>query len=112
MSAASAGLYASPGAPVSENAREVLRQVFGIESFYHGAQPMTRALFDWSDLVIGMTEGHARLLTERFGAQSKIIAMPVDVGDPWGGDLDTYEVCARRIVDGIKILKEQGLLHE
>ena len=112
MRVASAGLYASPGSPLSENAREVLLEVCGIRDFYHGAQPMTQVLFDWSDLVIGMTEGHARLLTERFGVYDKIVSMPVDVGDPWGGDFETYEACALRIVDGIKILKERGLLHE
>lgn len=112
MRVCSAGLYASAGAPVSENAREVLRQVFGIPDFYHGAQAVSWELFDWSDLVIGMTEGHARLLTERFGVYDKIVSMPVDVGDPWGGDLETYEACARRIVEGIMILKERGVLHE
>ena len=111
MQVASAGLYASPGAPVSENAREVLRQVFGIQDFYHGARPVTQALFDWSDLVVGMTDGHARLLTERFGVYDKIVSMPVDVGDPWGGDLKAYEASAEKIVRGILTLKEEGLLH-
>ena len=107
----SAGLYASIGSPVSENAREVLRYVFGIRNFFHSARPMTQDLFDSSDLVIGMTEGHARVLTERFGVYDKIVSMPVDVGDPWGGDLAAYEICAQRIVEGIKILKDRGLIH-
>lgn len=111
MRVLSAGVYASPGAPVSENARFVLRETFGIEGFYHTAQPMTQALFDRSDLVIAMTEGHARVLKERFGAHKKIVTLPADAGDPWGGGPAEYEVCAQEIVKGILTLKEKGLLH-
>ena len=107
----SAGLFATPGAPMSANAEEVLRQVFRIPDFHHSAMPMTAELFTLSDLVIPMTGGHARLLAERFGKSDKIVPMPVEVGDPWGGDLDQYETCAREIVRGICLLKEKGILH-
>ncbi|MBQ3866204.1 MAG: hypothetical protein II776_04825, partial [Clostridia bacterium] len=110
--ALSAGLYAEAGAEISRNARLVLERTFGITGFRHAAQPMTKALFDGADAVIGMTENHAALLRLQYGPSEKIFAMPVDVGDPWGGDAALYEACARQIVRGIGILEERGVLHD
>lgn len=111
MRVLSAGLYASAGATVSANAQTVLEQQFHIPGFYHSAQPMTKELFVLSDLVVGMTGEHALLLKERFGDDPKITAFPTDVGDPWGGDLDDYEHCAKRIVAGLLTMKDEGILH-
>ena len=110
--ALSAGLYAEAGADISRNARTVLEKSFHIPAFCHTARPMSKALFDQADAVIGMTERHAALLRLQYGPSDKIFAMPVDVGDPWGGDAALYEACARQIVRGIEILKERGVLHD
>ncbi len=111
MRVESAGLFAHPGSPVAENARRALSDLYGISSFHHASQPMTQSLFDASDLVIAMTAGHARLLTERFGVYDKILSMPTDVDDPWGGDLAAYKKSAGEIEKGIRILVERGTLH-
>ena len=111
MRVLSAGLYAEPGRPLSENARAVLRQVYHIPDFDHVSRTLTLELFVRSDLVIPMTEGHARILRERFGNSDKIVPMPGDVGDPWGGSFAEYEASARQIEAGIGALRERGALH-
>ena len=72
---------------------------------------MDQALFDASDLVLAMTEGHARVLTERFGVYEKIRCMPEDIDDPWGGDLTAYKKSAKEIAAGIERLAETGVFH-
>ena len=112
LSAESAGLFASAGQPVSENAVRVLAERFHIPRFFHSARPLTREMIATADLVIGMTEGHRRMMEEKFGKNEKFIAFPVDVGDPFGGSTEVYEKTALAIVKGMEILFEKGLFHD
>jgi protein-tyrosine phosphatase len=60
----SAGIAASDGAPVSENAR-ILLERRGIEASGK-AQSVTPELMDWAELVLTMTMGHKNALIQRF----------------------------------------------
>ena len=111
MRCSSAGLYAVPGAPMSETAREVLRQSFHIQDFFHSARGVTEEMITLADLVVGMTEGHVRVLEERFGKNEKFRAMPTEVGDPYGGNFAVYDAAAHAIAEGLLQWIREGVLH-
>ena len=51
-----------------------------------------------ADMVVGMTNRHAMELMFRYPAYaSKILVMPKDISDPYGGDLSVYEACLAEI---------------
>lgn len=105
----SAGIFASPGAPISENARRALKKC-GVENFSHSAVPLTRALIEEADLVIAMTPDHAAYIRQGFGGGDKVIAMPDPVGDPYGGGEETYDTSCLAIRAGIEKLAKAGIL--
>ncbi len=105
----SAGLFAREGAPLSENARAVLAKG-GIPGFTHAAAPLTKALFDEADLVIGMTPDHVAFIRQTFGSPGKVIAMPLPVGDPYGGSEAEYQRAADSIREGLRLLEKEGIL--
>ena len=106
----SAGIYANPGQKMAENAAAVLEE-YGINDFSHSAKICTREMIEKSDLVIAMTENHRMLLCQLFGEQEKICTLPGGIGDPFGGDLNTYRKAAKSIVSGIEALAAKGLFH-
>lgn len=108
----SAGIYAVPGQSISENSKLALETLFGIRHFEHAAKPLTKELLEWADLVIAMTEHHKALIGQAFGEREKVIAMPVSVGDPFGGTPALYEACAKSIAEGIETLWEKGYFHD
>jgi protein-tyrosine phosphatase len=108
----SAGIYADSGDAASREAVEVLKDRYGIDLSAHRSKPLTRERIGWADLVVGITENHARLICQAFGGEGKTVSMPQDVGDPFGGSLATYEACARRIRQGLLTLAERGMLHD
>ncbi len=101
----SAGLYAD-GAPTSHGAVEALREV-GIE---HSA-PSHRLMPDdliYMDRVYGMTANHAASLKSALPQYAaKIGAFPLEVPDPFGGDLEVYRKCRDRIKEGVAKLLEE-----
>ena len=107
----SAGLSVIPGQCTAENALAVLSKVYGIASFSHKAKPCTKELIKESDLVITMTENHRIFLLQTLGWDEKIIAFPTEVGDPFGGDFETYRKCAEKIEEGLAFLWKEGILH-
>ena len=107
----SAGIYASPGAPFSPTAKNVLEKEFGILNFDHKAKKVTRELLDEVDRVVAMTEDHKKLLVQAFGAKDKTVTVPGGVGDPYGGDFSVYKKAALQIRSGIDLLWEKGVFH-
>ena len=107
--ALSAGLFANPGAPLSENAARVLKSVYGVSDPSHASRPLTKELFDEADRVVAMTKGHKEAIESLFGKNEKILAMPLEVGDPYGGDLETYRRCAEAIEKGLGVLFDRGI---
>ncbi len=107
----SAGIYANPGQNIAENAAEILKE-YGIDTISHKAKLCTKKMIEESDLVIGMTENHRALLCQLMGNKEKICTLPEGVGDPFGGDLNTYRACAKSIVSGIEKMAEEGVFYD
>lgn len=112
LSCDSAGVAVNPGSAFSKEAALVLKEAFDIPDFDHKAKPVTESLLKDSDLLIAMTENHRRLLTQAFGAGDKVITMPGEVGDPYGGDFATYKKAADAIYAGLELLFEKGVFHD
>jgi len=93
----SAGLFASPGAPASSGAQEVIKEK-GLDLSSHRARLMDGALLEESDWVIPMTRGHEQLLLETYSFPPERVRTlmsfspsgPADVSDPFGGHTETY----------------------
>ena len=102
-SAASAGLFAAEGEPISPNAKEAL-QAAGVaptpDNDYtaHRARCVTAEMIENADLVVGLSASHAMQLMLRFPeAAEKITTLPMDVSDPYGGSLEVYSACLAQI---------------
>ena len=101
--AVSAGLMAD-GSPISENAVRALENA-GVPSrkpdndyLSHISRTVTPEMIEQADIVVGITSSHAMQLMLRFPAYaSKITVMPMDISDPFGGNLARYEACLRDI---------------
>ncbi len=106
----SAGVCATPGQKANQNAIKALEE-YGIYNFNHTAKQCTKKMIDESDLVIAMTENHRILLCQKFGENHKIRTFQQNIGDPFGGDIDTYRVCAEKILSEILDLFEKGIIY-
>ncbi len=112
LSVDSAGIFASPDAPMSKQAKEVLEQCFSIENFSHKAKSLTKELLEKADLVVCATEDHRRLLIQKFGFEKKAIAFPEDILDPYGGFFETYKASANLIKKGLERLIGEGVIYD
>ena len=94
--AASAGLFAD-GSPMSHNASLALEQA-GITPPEHISRPVSEALIRQASQVIGITAAHAdSLIWSCPPFASKITKLPIDIPDPFGGDLAVYQKCLETI---------------
>ncbi len=94
--ATSAGIFAADGAPISPNAATALTEAGVALAFFEGhvARTVTDEMIDAADIVVGITGRHAMELMMRFPRHAaKIEALPIDIDDPFGGDLPTYRAC-------------------
>ena len=94
--ATSAGLFAAEGAPISAIAAGALAEAgVATEEFEgHVAQTVSADMVKQADVVIGITARHAMELMMRFPeSAAKIEALPMDIEDPFGGDLSVYRGC-------------------
>ena len=93
----SAGLYAVPGNPPSENAVKVCLK-HGIDIRQHRAQPVTPTLSAWADLIFCM-ERYQCLEIQTFAYAvvpirligENVPDIPDEIPDPYGYGLETYE---------------------
>lgn len=110
IEALSAGLYAAEGAPISENAvsaleRAGIKAVERADYHTHSAHTLTESELEQIDLLIPMTRTHAIELLLRYpSAVRKIVCMPEEISDPFGGDLSVYEACLSQIQKGVSSL--------
>ena len=101
--AASAGLFAAEGAPITAIASDVLAASGVAATPYnnypaHRARNVTRELIEEADRVIAISASHALELTLRFPEHAaKIESMPMDIADPYGGDEAIYRTCLAEI---------------
>ena len=95
----SAGLAAGQGQPASNHAQFVLRERGG-DLGAHRSRVLDPELAASADLVLTMTQGHARAVRELLGPDAGRVATlaeaagaepSYDVEDPFGGNLEEYE---------------------
>ena len=105
--AISAGLAASRS-PMSKNSAEVLREN-GIEfneNFI--STPIDASIMAKCDKIVGITGSHAMSLMMRYPQfAGKIFAMPDDISDPFGGDIDVYRKCFEDIKKAVILMVVQ-----
>ncbi len=112
----SAGIAAFTGQPVSIEALETMKELYGIDLSEHRSKPVTAALMEQADLVLAMTKVHERILLEAFPACSdKIFTLPEYAGglltektqdvshpeiqDPYGRGMSAYKAAVKNITD-------------
>ncbi len=101
--AASFGLFAQTGEPISTNAASSLRDI-GID-FSHASEQITQEAVENADMIFGISQSHARNLCAMFSeCADKIYSFPSDISDPFGLDLEAYKKCRDEISDGIDLI--------
>ncbi len=109
--ALSAGLSASPGTPMSTQARDALTSI-EVPPLEHVTQPITEALVQLADAIYCMTGAQCRELAQRFpSASSKAQRLdPIDdIADPSGSDAAAFFITAKRIRDLVRWRLESQL---
>lgn len=103
FSISSAGTWAREDDPASGNARIVTADL-GLSLEGHRARTVDADMLEQSDLVLVMTRHHMDALVAEFpSARAKIHMLSelsgqlYDVGDPYGGSLEEYQVCAAEL---------------
>lgn len=111
--ALSAGLFAD-GSEISENAVLALESC-GIKNTAsndyksHVSRNVTESIMNEASKVIGVTKSHAMELTFRFPAfATKIMPLPCEISDPYGGTLSDYKKCLHDIDNALEILFANG----
>ncbi|MCB9831152.1 MAG: Sua5/YciO/YrdC/YwlC family protein [Planctomycetes bacterium] len=106
----SAGIGAFPGQPASANSRTVAR-ARGLDLEDHRSNPLDRRRLERADRIYTMTAAHRdAILWERPDLADRvrpILGDDRDVADPFGGDLEVYEACARELETAIAAVMEQ-----
>lgn len=91
----SAGLFAMTGDEVSANSVKACER-FGVDISAHRARRITSYILDETDKFVCMTPEHAASLG-LYVPSDKIIVLGGGIPDPYGGDLETYIICANSI---------------
>ena len=101
--ASSCGTLGDGESRISNYAKAVLIEE-GID-FDHISTPVTKDLIKEANYVVGMTSNHAMNLISMFPDNAdKIYAMPKDITDPYGSNLDIYRKCKNEIAECVKII--------
>ncbi len=99
----SAGLYARRGSKLSDTADEALDALGIKHSAGRRAKPFTVMMAEDSDLIVAMTEEHARIIGDGdVISYDRLIGRPVD--DPYDGSLQDYIDSAKAISSGFDAL--------
>ncbi len=101
--AASAGIAAHEGDPVSPEAVTVLEEA-GVpdtpENHYraHLARNLTERMMQEADVIVPISAAHAMQVILRYPAYaSKVRQLPMDIPDPYGQGVEAYRVCLARL---------------
>ena len=106
----SRGVMCDDGFPMNLNAKIVMREQ-GLDTT-HTSHALTLADIESSDIVITMTASHKMYIEQLFGVHDNVHTLGEysgkgDVLDPYGGDINEYRRCARRLSDDIAILVDK-----
>ncbi len=94
----------------TNNAIEVMKK-YGVDLKNHRATPIEYSNIAECDLIICMTEKHKQLVKYLYPKlSSKVYTLKeyngadssdINISDPWGYDIKTYEKCAEEIVENV-----------
>ncbi len=113
--AASAGLYALPGEPASEDAIVALRDYPGSELSSHRARKASCADIEEAFLVLTMERSHKQALLSTcpdayqnvFTLKEYVYGISGDITDPFMAGLPEYRRCAQEIAQAVEKLIEK-----
>ena len=91
----SAGLFAMTGDEVSQNSVKACER-FGVDISSHRARRITSYILDETDKFVCMTKDHAASLS-LYVPSEKIVVLGDGIPDPYGGNTETYMMCANSI---------------
>ena len=97
-----AGLAAWPGAPAWPNAIAAAAG-FGADIASHQARQAAPELLARADFMVCLAAGHARQLAP-FVPHEKLRVLGGGIADPYGGDMEVYQACARQIAEALPSL--------
>ena len=106
----SAGIFANDGEPASSGAVVAMKK-YGIDLLGHHAQSINTELIEKSDLILTMTAAHKMVLAG--AAQDKVYTLCEyaglggDIPDPYGGDVEEYEECAKNLYNALEKVAEK-----
>jgi len=109
--AESRGLFAESGRNMSSNAKKVLEaqgitvgdDALGVP--LHTSKQIDENIVEKSEFIYGITVHHQARLKEEFPKfADKILCMPENIGDPYGGSLEVYEKCFENIKQSVDII--------
>ncbi len=91
----SAGLFAMTGDEVTANSVKAC-ECFGVDISAHRARRINEYILDETDKFVCMTSGHAASLS-LYVPSEKILVLGGGIADPFGGNAETYMICANSI---------------
>lgn len=97
----SAGIFAMTGDEVTPNSVKACER-FGVDISAHRARRINEYILDETDKFVCMTAQHASSLS-LYVPQEKIIVLGGGILDPFGGDLETYMICANSIKNALAL---------
>ncbi|HEU5240273.1 MAG TPA: hypothetical protein VFU37_24270, partial [Pyrinomonadaceae bacterium] len=105
VQALSAGISARVGAPMTDDAKQALREL-GIEPNGHRAQQLTPALASQSEKIFCMTESQRKAvatLAPAVAERTLCLDPGGDIEDPIGEGMEVYVRCAKRMQGLVKM---------
>lgn len=97
----SAGIFAMTGDEATPNSVKACER-FGVDISAHRARRINEYILDETDKFVCMTAQHASSLS-LYVPQEKIIVLGDGIPDPFGGDLETYMICANSIKNALAL---------
>lgn len=117
IQAFSAGIYAFENDPASPMAIEVMENEYGIDLTYHRAKVLDADDIRSAWLILTMTEEHKRMILDVYPESADKLFTLKDyaevedgtssIMDPFGGDYETYKLCAKEIEAALAKLAEK-----
>ncbi|MBR4858165.1 MAG: low molecular weight phosphatase family protein [Clostridia bacterium] len=105
VSCSSAGLFAMTGDEVTPNSVKACER-FGVDISGHRARRITSFVLDETDKFVCMTFDHAASLS-LYVDPDKVLVLGGGIPDPYGGDIETYMMCANSIKIALNAQLEQ-----
>ena len=106
--AESCGLAAENGSYMSANAKKILALnniVKNTEDIHFKSKQINGKIVKEAEIIYGITVHHEARLKEEFPEfKDKILSMPENIGDPYGGSLEVYEKCFESIKKSVDII--------